>query len=632
MKQIKIFLIAGGLACLTSCSNYLDVIPDNVATIDNAFTMRSEAEKYLFTCYSYLPREGDPQWNPAFVAGDEFWQFYPITNFSDESVQIARGNQNIVDPFLNYWDGLRGGQPLFTGLRDCNIFLENVDKVIDLEPYMKVRWIAEVKFLKAYYHFWLLRMYGPIPLIRENLPISSSVEEVKVSRQPVDTVVNYIVSLLDEAAADLPTEVPDQTSELGRVTKLAALGIKARVLALAASPLFNGNTDFAGFANRDGTPLFSMDADPAKWERAAEACREAIEACHAAGLELYEFSPSLYDISDTTRIKMSIRNSIGEKWNQELVWGSTITTTDFLQRLSMARIDPARLINEQALGQLAPTLKMAELFYSNNGVPITEDKTWNYANRYALKTATAANKYNLKEGYETVALHFDREPRFYADLGFDGAIWYGQGKYDDDDPWHVEAKMGQTSARKGVGRYSITGYFPKKLVNWDFIIQDAQALSIENYPWPVMRLADLYLLYAEARNEAAGPSAEVYEYLNMVRARAGLKTVEESWTTYSRTPDKYTTKDGLREIIHRERTIEMAFEGHRYWDLRRWKEAADELNGTVLGWDVEQEDASTYYRQRVLYNQTFQAPRDYFWPIRENNVVVNRNLIQGLGW
>lgn len=631
MKQIKLIIMTGALA-LASCNNYLDVIPDNVATIDHAFTMRSEAEKYLFTCYSYLPSEGDPQWNPAFVAGDEFWQFYPVTNFNENSLQIARGNQNIVDPYLNYWDGLQGGKPLFTAIRDCNIFLENIDNVIDLEPYMKVRWVAEVKFLKAYYHFWLLRMYGPVPIIRENLPISSSAEEVKVIRQPVDSVVNYIVTLLDEAAVDLPAVVPDLTSELGRVTSLAALSIKARVLTLAASPLFNGNSDFANFSNPDGTSLFSAAGDPEKWQRAAEACREAIEACHAAGKKLYYFPSTLYDISETTRIKMNIRNSIGERWNEELIWGSSNSTANFIQRLCMARIDPSRLINEQALGQLAPTMRMAELFYSENGVPISEDKTWEYANRYELRTATAEDKYNLKEGYETVALHFDREPRFYADLAFDGAIWYGQGKYDDDDPWHVEAKMDQTSARKGVGRYSITGYFAKKLVNWNFIIQDGQSLSIEEYPWPIMRLADLYLLYAEALNEVNGPGAEVYSWLNLVRERAGLKSVEESWSTWSKQPDKYTTKEGLREIIHRERLIEMAFEGHRYWDLRRWKKAADAFDDPVIGWDVEKADAESYYQPRVLFKQTFRAPRDYFWPIREHNTVVNRKLLQSQGW
>src|SRR5690606_38454260 len=139
-------------------------------------------------------------------------------------------------------------------------------------------------------------------------------------------------------------------------------------------------------------------------------------------------------------------------------------TAHYIQRLFMARIDPSRLINEQALGQLAPTMRMAELFYSKNGVPITEDKTWEYANRYQLLTEREEDKDNLKEGYASAAMHFDSEPRFYAALAFDGAIWYGQVKYDAEDRWHVEAKMVHTTARKGVARYSITGYFAKKLV------------------------------------------------------------------------------------------------------------------------------------------------------------------------
>lgn len=632
MKWISICLITGWLACLCACKNYLNVVPDNIATIDNAFTMRAEAEKYLFTCYSYLPAEGNPEINPAFMAGDEYWMFYPVTNFNDIGWQIARGNQNIVNPRLDYWNGENGGKPLYEGLRDCNIFLENIDKVIDLEPFMKTRWVAEVKFLKAYFHFWLLRMYGPVPIIEKNLPISSSAEEVKVIRQPVEKVAAYIVQLLDEAAKDLPPVIQNETSELGRITQPIALAIKARVLLTMASPLFNGNPDYAHLQHEDGTPLFNPTYNAELWANTAKACKEAIDACHSAGIKLYHFNNAFYDLSDTIKTQMSIRNSIGEKWSSELVWGSTNSRAGTIQRTAMPRLDPSRIINEQTLGQLAPTMKMAELFYTDKGVPINEDRTWNYASRYSLRTATADDRYYIKEGYQTAALHFDREPRFYADLAFDGAIWYGQGRYEDDDTWHVECKKGQTSSRKGAGRYSITGYFSKKLVNWNFIIQDGQNLSVEEYPWPVVRLADLYLMYAEALNEANGPGQEVYRWINEVRTRAGLGSVEESWAKYSNQPGKYTTKEGLRSIIHRERMIELAFEGHRFWDLRRWKEAARAVNGPVRGWDVEQEEAAAYYREKTLFNQSFIAPRDYFWPLKENDLVVNRKLVQNPGW
>ena len=95
------------------------------------------------------------------------------------------------------------------------------------------------------------------------------------------------------------------------------------------------------------------------------------------------------------------------------------------------------------------------------------------------------------------------------------------------------------------------------------------------YAWPNILLAELYLNYAEAMYEAYGPSQEVYDAINIVRERAGIPTVEESWgnTFIAKTPNKHTTNEGLREIIHHERMIELSFEGHRYDDLSRWKRA-----------------------------------------------------------
>jgi hypothetical protein len=138
-------------------------------------------------------------------------------------------------------------------------------------------------------------------------------------------------------------------------------------------------------------------------------------------------------------------------------------------------------------------------------------------------------------------------------------------------------------------------------------------------------------MYAEAQNEFAGPSAEIYGYLNHIRARAGLPTVQDAWTNYSITPGKYQSKDGLRRIIHQERGIELAFECSRFWDLRRWKEAGRELNQPVQGWDISQSEAATYYKPRQVYKQEFRL-RDYFWPLKEYDLVVNKQLVQNPGW
>jgi len=639
MKTIKLFLLTVALASLASCS-YLDVVPDNIATIDNAFNSRAEAEKFLFTCYSFLPKEDHPDASPSFNAGDEFWIYWPIhipDRYMLDPYNIARGLQNKVNVSLNYWDGNGNLMPsLWQGIRNCNIFLENVDQVPDLDPYMKSRWRAEAMFLKAYYHWYLFRMYGPIPVIDVNLPISATTDEVRVKRQPVDSVVNYIVGLLDGATSGdlqdaLPNVITNEAIELGRITRPAALAIKARVLVTAASPLFNGNQDFANFHDKEGTPLFNTTSDPAKWERAAEACRVAIAACQNARIALYQFDGGVMVVDNATRTEMSIRNAICEPWNSELIWGYTYSgagdpawPSKLAQLYACPQLDPNN-ISLNLRGQMAPTMKMAELFYTKNGVPIEEDKDWDYSNRFNLRTTTAADSM-MQNGYTTVGLHFDREPRFYADLAFDGAEFFMK-----NGTWPIQNKSGQTSGIKQSRLYSITGYYAKKLVNWNLIPYTGGFVAMELYPWPVMRLADLYLLYAEALNES-GQSAEALPYLDMIRERAGLLTVETAWANHSRNPNKYTTQAGLRAIIRRERLIELAFEGSRFWDLRRWKEAVNTLNEPIYGWDILGEDAVSYNRIMHLFDQRFVGPRDYLWPISDNSIIVNPNLVQNPGW
>lgn len=639
-KYIAFATAAMGIATLCGCHKYLDVVPDNVVTIDNAFTLKREAEKYLFTCYSYLPTENHPTLSLGFVAGDECWLPREGVFFNNTVWDIAKGNQNKVNPYANYWDGTYG---MYAGIRDCNIFLQNVSdpkKVYDLESDLRTRWLGEAEFLKAYYHFYLLRNYGPIPIADVALPISSTPDQVRVKRAPVDSVVNYIANLLDQAADKLPMKITDVANETGRITKPIALAVKARLLVMAASPLFNGNSDFASLKNDDGQALFSTSYSVEKWQRAAAAAKQAIEVANQAGFELYKFT-GLNKMTDTTRTQMSIRNAVCERWNSELIWGSTENVSltsqgpDYIQGICMGQIDPRAPINLAAYNQLCAPLKIAQTFYTDHGVPINEDKTYNYSNFTELRTATKAERFNLTEGYTTARLNFDREPRFYADLAFDGSVWYMQNSISGTDSatYTVEAKHGQRMNEVNTDYINMTGYWIKKLVNWKFAFSGTiNAASSENYPWPMFRLADLYLLYAEALNEASGPSTEVYQYLDKVRERAGLKGVQISWNQYSTSPEKPTSKDGLRSIIHQERLIEMAFEGSRLWDLRRWKDAATELNKPITGWDRTQNAPADYYRVVNIFSQKFIAPRDYFWPIREYEISVNPKLVQNIGW
>lgn len=641
-NRIIILVLAGWSAFFTAC-DYLNVVPDNIATIDNAFTNREMAEKFLFTCYSYMPEHASP-YSQSFLIGDEFWAYLPNDNIFYHPFEIiARGNQGIVSPSLNYWEGLNNAKPMFIGLHDCNIFLEKMKGDISgLDEYEKVQWIAEVKFLKAYYHYWLLRMYGPIPIIRENLPVSASIEEIHVKREPVDDCFDYIVSLLNEAEVDLPLMLDNMSTESGRATQPMTLALKAKVLVEAASPLFNGNTDYAGFKRKDGVQYFNQTYDPVKWEKAAEACRKAIDICHQAGFALYRHQSFMGEIlSPETQTQLSIRNSVTEESyliNREVIWNNPNSmSTPLNGGMCHPRVDAS--INSVGIFtvRVSVPLKIAEMFYTSNGIPMDEDDEWEtsgrYAERYNVKIATEADKYHIKVGHQTATLNFDREIRFYANLGFDGGLWYGNSKFDSNDQWVVYAKLSETGGKWLAHSYSITGYFCKKLVSYKNAF-NATAYTSVHYPWPVIRLADLYLLCSEAANEAFGPSHEdATQWIDWVRNRAGLEGVATSWANYAKPAlqNKPATKEGLRDIIQRERLIELANEGHRYWEIRRWKKSREILSQPVQGWDIEQDVLDAYYRVTTIFTPKF-ASKDYFWPIRETELTRNANLDQNPGW
>ncbi|MGV8963504.1 MAG: RagB/SusD family nutrient uptake outer membrane protein [Candidatus Saccharimonadaceae bacterium] len=638
----SIFIVLIGF-CFQAC-DYLDVVPDNVATIDYAFRNRTEAEKFLFTCYNHRPRVGSVDIDPAMNGGDETWQFYPIAGwqFADfVNSNIARGFQNTNDPILNFWDAGHAGSGLWIGIRDCNILLENIEKVPDLSPYEKKRWIAEAKFLKAYYHYYLFRCYGPIPIVDINLPISASIDEVQVYREPVDKIVEYIVDLMAESITDLPeaNEIIEGT-EAGRIDKLVALSMRAEVLLFAASPLFNGNQDYANLIDNRQVQLFPKEYDAEKWRLAADACKEAIDAAHEQHKALYDLiDPLTVNSPAPFQLEVTYRNAICDRWNKELLWGNTNNDCNNLSRSAQPRIVrlTADILNA-ITSQWAPTMKMAEMYYSSNGVPITEDKEWLnkswYEDRFKIRTEPSSGdeKYYVKENSVTAYLHYNREPRFYASIGFDQGIYYGNGYYDfPSTVKYCNFLNFGYSGYQGGSAYSITGYAAKKMHSFKNTVTPNNT-SVEYYPFPIMRMANLYLMYAEALNEYSGPSDEIFKYIDLIRERAGLDGVKDSWSQYSSNPNKPNSKEGLREIIHHERTIELAFEGKRFWDLRRWKEI-NVLNDQPRGWNVTGETPEDFYRVVNVAKQKVNfGVKDYFWPIRESNLSRNTNLIQNYGW
>lgn len=671
MRKIYNRLAFVVLFALFGCNSFLDILPDDKAELGDAFKDKYNSEKYLFTCYKSLPNYVSPTSTLGISGGGDI--LYSERNTGGglsagppaPMMAFLRGN-NTTNPLMNFWDGFNGApENLWEGIRHCNVFLEQIlmenGGPRDLEEELRTRWIAEAKAIKAYLHFYLFQLYGPIPIVDNAVPISEKGDKVNVHRAPVDEVVDYIVNTLDEAIVDLPSmNELDVVSEFGRFTKTIALSIKAKTLVLAASPIFNNNNYYSGYADKRGVELFPLGDSNERWERALAACDEACRSAEDDGAVILITNDggnnairgiNMTNISDTTKAMVSLRQAVTESWNPEVIWAVNESTT-LLQRWStMLSNDEWFNINGTAgndIGQRhGPTLNIVEEFYSSNGIPIEEDAEWEsngwYQNRYNTQLPDVGHsKYFIKDGQETAILHFNRSLRFYASVGFDGGIWEGREKSLTEASFpnmlrHYGSGMKHSET---YGGYPYAGYLAKKLSHLRTTYTETRVTLIrEDYSFPIIRLADMYLLLAECLNEVGGPSKtdsqgnNAYYYLDLIRARVGMEGVVDSWNKYAKSGYKTKPNDisGLRDIIRQERMNELAFEGHFYYDVRRWLMAEDMFNKPILGWNQYGENKKDFYNIRVLLVPRF-SMKDYLMPIRTNSLLQNPNLVQNPGW
>lgn len=665
MKTIYRYIITAAVSSLSMAScDYLDIVPDNTVTEESKWADRNTAERTLATCYANLPRFGSWNDNPSIMGAAELI-FPNIRHWTEEAgMKLVMGRNSSTQNLMNYWEGSGG---CYAGIRECNDFLAGIDRVQDLQQFQKERMKAEVKMIKAYLHFYLLRWYGPICPMRTNPPVDQSTADNKVYRQKVDDCFAYVIELLDEVidSEALPLVINNKATELGRFTQAAAYFLKARVLLYWASPLFNGNTDYVDFLNEKGEPFFNQTPDPSRWRTAAEACSRAIEVCTESGIRLYTEADyrTRSTLSDEMLKVNTLRSSVTEIWNCELVWGATHSPfTGDIEGHCFAILEGGTGA-WKCSSSLGIPFSLVNEFYTRNGLPVEQDKDYHAEGLYDIyrynETDETFNEhydfdynkhYVVKDAYNP-GMNFDREPRFYATFGFNRGVWFGNYYNDPADDRNIEIDpntyayphnyFGEFSSVYNSDNYNPTGYWAKKLVSFYMSQTSGDGMAWGRYPYPDMRYADLLLMAAEAWNEVEGPSARVYGYIDEVRHRAGLKGIKESYAlhakdTYKGYPDN---KDHLREIIRRERAIELACEGSRYWDELRWKTAEKTFNRILQGWNVlgnadggnAQEQAQEYYIPTIQFIQEFNH-RDYFAPIPDAEIQKNPNLKQNPNW
>lgn len=655
-SKLKISALLLIVACGSACSDYLDVVPDKNMTLESVFSVKEEAYNALARAYSYLPH--DEKRSSTWLLGDEWinpqvYDSQDATTTDYKAVWIMKGNrQNATAPLLGTW---RTGGPnwvapnLYEGINLCNLVISRVDAVKDMTAEEIRDWKAQVLFLKAYYHFLLLQQYGPIIIMDEATSPEADPSELYYSRSKVEDCFQYIIKTMKEAIPNLM--IQKEGVDLGQVTQLAAQSILAKVLVYRASPFYSGNTDYFDFNDpHDGKPFFPQDdaqTTKAKWKEAEEAVDAAIALCPSSGVELYTYDKRmlLEDIPDAAKnpkiqTLYDLRWVVVDPWNKELIWGNSNTRVisgqyDYLLGDAQIKV-PSPLAystsNNFCYNLLGATYKTLERYYTKNGLPLDDDNSFDRNRMYDITNApdTAVTKDYLGflvSNVETVQLYLDREPRFYANLGITGGYWRGYGARIATSfyPSTMGAyASGDNRVWAGIGVQKII-HPASRNDNWSQII---------NYPLPIIRLADLYLMKAEARNQYLdAPDPEVYEAINKVRTRAGIPTVQNAYNNFAKSSSagKYQTKAGMTDIILNERGNEFAFEGHRFWDMLRYRRAPQEFSSPVIGWNYDGATAEFFFQQRMLQFRMFTL-NDCLWPIPSTELTKNSKLIQNPGW
>jgi hypothetical protein len=653
-------IIIAAMCFFSSCSDYLDIVPDNVPQFEDLFVSRQQAYRALATCYAMLSANIDSRDNAETLLGDEFIASNP--NFDShrnwlKGISIMRGSQSANDPIMDYWTGnlYDSDASMYQRIRHCNLFIDNIDLVPDMTAEDKADWKGQVTFLKAYYMFKLVQQFGSIILTVDATP-SSPEEDMFLARSKVDDCFASIVSLLDRAASLLKERAG--TKEFGQIDKVIALTFKAQALLFRASPFYNGNSEyFSNFLDHDGKPFFPQVYDKEKWKDVIDAADVALAICQRNGVKLFHYTgqPYKFDTVDYRHNDDNLRKIydlrfriVDPAWNEEVIWGEIDNTSSNGQSsitdavmMNCPRDYEGPSVSNQTFGWLAASLQSSLRYYTNHGLLLSEDKTVVEGDLYKIVTTPdeTDDEYNawrgiLQPNFTTIQMYLNREPRFYNDLVISGGYFRGHmkripsGMYAGTNCGHVDLSDGHAENKSGIGVQKIT--HPESL--------DAKTNRLRRvlYPLPYLRYADLLLMKAEALNEYSGPSQEVYDLVDMVRLRAGIPTVEESYSNTEWVKNEalnaHKSQEGMREIIRNERNNEFAYEhAINFWDQIRWKTAVTRFSNPIWGWNYQGTSPISFFERTIIQGRKWSIT-DCLWPIKISEMEANANLIQNPGW
>ena len=608
MKKLykKILIAAFALCNIYSCDylNVSDELAGNLRSLDEIFDNVSYTRRWYANIFTSIP-----DYSGITAAAGSITGFKnPWAGMCDE-LTVGYGDaklynktdKNAANMSFHRWG------TCYKEIRQANIFLAHAKPIAANGTHVDVlteeeltEMKANVRFMRAYYHYLLFEQYGA---------------NLDLPRNTIDEVISYLDEELTAVAKELPQKaLHDDDQHNAWPTKGVALAVKAKMWVYAASKLFNGEYKEAlAVTNLDGTRLFP-DKDPNKWNKAVAALEEFIKFADEEGnyelLNTGNPSQDIYDLFQT--------------YNKEIIWATAATswggmTNDMFDRRCTPRSE------QNGMGCIGVTQELVDDFYMKDGLPV---QATSYLPQSTLYTTEGFDKYTetVKAGSKEVQVannvsnrFLNREARFYNTVFFQNRRWHVTNNV-------TQFHKGSPNELSGT-IYTHTGYMLYKRFNRE-VSMKSPGVQNKFRPSIIFRLADLYLLYAEAVNEIDPQDERVLTYLNKVRQRAGLSNIEEL------NPAIEGNQELQRLAIQRERRIELATEGQRYFDVRRWMIADQDGEGRQFGYvhGMNMNAAEDKFYEEVEASPIVFRRKMYLYPIPDDEMKKTELLVQNPGW
>lgn len=577
-KSIKLFVITVVMIPLLWSCEFLDYNELDQYEKKDIFFEFSRVKTVLTNVYSYLPTGfnglSDADGSRTGIDGamrasasDEAEDVWDVSDIQKFNDGSWNSTVTLDDNWVN----------MYLGIRSANVFLKEVEGLTFPEiqynsdyPLLKVQFAVypyEARFLRAFYYFELIKRYGSVPLITTVL---TQDEANKVSKSSFNDIVTFIVAECDAAIPNLPITYATPTfnsGETGRATRATAMALKARVLLYAASPLNNPSND------------------QTKWIAAAKASKDIIDQFAATYTPLPVYTVLLNNITST---------------NKELI---------FERREAASRT--FELANT-AIGFIGGSTGTCP---SQNLVDAYEVKV-NATTSVPFDWANAVHKANPYNPAGTLG----RDPRLAMTVLYNGSVW--------KTPLVVETWFGGLNAPPKQNATK-TGYYLKKGMIEGTSLNPTNP-GTGNHYWVIFRYGEVLLNYAEAMNEAYGPEVLGAAPLNNLTALAAVNIIRARTGVAMPGFPTGMSQSAFRDRLKNERFVELAFEDHRFWDIRRWKMGSTTKD--IYGVDVTKA-GTVYTYTKKLVESRFWDDRMYFYPIPQTELFINSNLLpQNAGW